>query len=269
MNDRASRYGTKELAVLSLITPLLAGMVASGCSSMRYRTPGRGVAVTSLATSDFDIEERMLRQPAASFPARVAVVRVQASGYRSHGSISYGHGKYSVVTAGDMERDEHFERLEQLPMVADVARLNRLLIPPKLESDKELRLAAASLKADLLFVYTVDTIFRVDEHDVGPLRLITLGLLPINEAHVTSIVSAALFDVRTGYVYSVAESSARETQLANAWTSKDAIDSARRRAERRAFEGLLDEFTLAWADVVAEYAGQTDEPVVSKLGDAR
>lgn len=268
MNDRSSQFRTRELAVMSLIAPLIAGVVAGGCS-MRYLTPGRGVAVTSLATSDFDIEERMLRQPAASFPAHLAVVRVQASGYRSHGSISYGHGNYSVVTAGDMERDEHFDRLEQLPMVADVARLNRLLIPAKLESDKELRLAAASLKADLVFVYTVDTVFRIDEHDVGPLRLITLGMLPINEAHVTSVASAALFDVRTGYVYSVAESTARETQLANAWTSKDAIDAARRRAERRAFEGLLDEFTSAWTDVVAEYAGEADQPAVSKLGDAR
>ena len=46
----------------------------------------------------------------------------------------------------------------------------------------------------------------------------------------------------------------RVNQLANAWTSSEAVDQSRQRAERRAFEQMLDNFVLAWPEVVSEYA---------------
>ena len=140
-----------------------------------------------------------------------------------------------------------------MPMVAATAMLNRLVVPSELESDRELRLAAASLKADLLLVYSFDTTYRIDGRDIGPLGLITLGFLPINEAIVTTTASAALFDVRTGYVYGLAEATARETRAASAWTSQDAADDARVKAERRACAQLMDEVEVAWGRIVAEH----------------
>jgi len=224
-----------------------------GCAS--YVTPGRGVSMASLTNVDDDIRERLLREPTASFPARMAVVRIQEPGYRSHYQNSYGSGKYSVLTTRDFETDAHFERLTRQPMIAGVAPLNRLVIPSTLNDDKDLRLAAATVRADLLLVYTLDSVFNVDEYDLGPLRLITLGTAPTKNARVTCTASAALFDVRTGYVYGLTESTARDDRIASAWTRADALDAARRDAEAAAFEQMLGEFEKMWKGVVEEHAG--------------
>ena len=225
---------------------------ALACLRTRYVTPGAGVAPSALA--DWDIQELLERKPAAPFPARVAVVRVQAPGYRSYSNESYGDGRYSVITTRDVERDEHFARIRRLPMVADVAPLNRLIISPKLRSDRELRRAAAAIKTDLLLIYTFDTSFRIKDHDIGPLGAITLGFLPNKEAIVTTTASAAIYDVRTGFIYGLAEATARKSQLASVWTSDDAVDDSRQRSETEAFERLLDNFEKTWKGVVDEYA---------------
>lgn len=243
---------SRSLIVMAILT---SAVVLSGCAG-RYVTPARGISMDSLSKADLDIRERMTREPSAEFPARIATVRVQDNGYRSYRVEGYGHGEYSVVTTREVEEDKDFERLQKLPMVAAVAPLNRMVIPRELRSDRELRLAAASLKADLLLAYSFDTAYRIDGRDIGPLGLITLGFLPVNEAVVTSTASAALFDVRTGYVYGLAESTAREKQSASAWTTEDAADDARIRAERKAFDNLLDELEKVWKEVVEQHAAR-------------
>lgn len=240
-----TRFEWKLLA-LAFLAPL------AGCAA--YTTPARGVSMESLARADADIRERMLREPAAPFPARIALVRVQESGYHSFRSNGYGQGNFSVVTTRDVEEQKDFDRLARLPMIAGIAPINRLIVPAQLESDKQLRVAAASVKADLLLAYTFDTTFRINGKDVGPLGLVTLGFLPIDEAIVTSTASAALFDVRTGYVYGLAESTAREKQTTNAWHSEEAADEARVIAERKAFDSLLTDFEGVWKRVVEQRA---------------
>jgi hypothetical protein len=42
--------------------------------------------------------------------------------------------------------------------------------------------------------------------------------------------------------------------MASAWTADEAVEDARKRAERKAFEKLLSEFTRAWKDIVEKYA---------------
>lgn len=245
----ALRYGFSLLSWLVLVGAFAAAV--SGCAS--YVTPGEGVSMSSLS-GDSDIRERFERKPSATWPARVAVCRVQSGGYRSYRSQGHGEGRYSVVTARDVERDEDFKRVGQLPMIAAVVPVSRMILPAKLESDRELRLAAASLHADILLVYSFDTAFRVDGREIGPLSVITLGTLPINDAVVTSTASAALFDVRSGFVYGLAEASATEKRLASAWTTQEAADSARATAERRAFEGLLDEMERTWKGIAEQHA---------------
>jgi hypothetical protein len=241
-----NRYVTLCCVCALILTPL-------GCCASSYMTPARGVSMATLADTDEDIRERMLREPATPFPARMATVRVQAPRYRSNSTESYGYGRYSVVTTREIERDEDFLRLGQLPKIDRVAPLNRMVIPTNLQSVRQLRLASASLKADLVLAYSVDTVFRVGEHDFGPLRLISLGMLPTKEAVVTATASCALFDVRTGYVYGLAESTAREKQIASTWTKCQAVESARQKAERKAFEQMLGEFEKTWQQVVGEY----------------
>lgn len=234
----------------------MATISLAGCGTS-YVTPGAGADLSSLtgaSLTEGDIQKILNRKPASPFPAHLAIVRIQAPGYRCYRFESYGRGRYSVVTTKDIETDEHFDKLVRLPMISAVAPLNQILLPSELNSDKELRKAAAHLHADLLFVYTLNTVFRVKDHDIGPLGIISLGFLPNHEAKVTTTASAVVFDVRTGFTYGIAEATVREKQFTSIWTSRDAVDDSRRRAETKAFEQLLDEFAVTWKGIVEQYA---------------
>jgi hypothetical protein len=201
----------------------------------------------------------MSRRPLASFPASVAVVRVQAPQYRSH-SIQGTHdlGSMSVITIREVESDESFQRLRDLPMLDGIAPLNRMVLPARLESEQDLRHAAAMVRADMLLVYTFETTFDV-ESKIPPLGVITLGLFPEDQARVSSTASAALLDTRNGYVYGLAEGSSRDTLFTNAWSKATTVDEVRRRTESEAFDRLVGEFERVWLDVVSRYAGDAEE----------
>jgi hypothetical protein len=226
----------------------LAALLSSGCAT--YTTPGAGVSLQDLAGADTDIAELMKVEPAAVFPARITVARVQASGYHSRSNTCYGTGRYCVVTTRDVEPESSFDRLSKLPLVSGVALVNRMLLSTKLTSAKDLRQAAATLKTDMLLIYSLDTNFNIENTDVGPLALISLGFLPTKKARVTATASAALFDVRTGFVYGLAEASATEEQRGTFWSSSEAVDSARRRAEADAYQKLVGEIEKFWADIL-------------------
>jgi hypothetical protein len=230
-----------------LAAALLAALVG-GCAT--YTTPGAGMSLQDLASADADIADLLKVEPAAVFPARIAVARVQASGYHSRSNTCYGTGRYCVVTTRDVEPEASYDKLSRLPLVSGVALMSRMLLPAKLSSAKDLRQGAATLKTDLLLVYSLDTGFNIENTDVGPLALISLGFLPTKKARVTATASAALFDVRTGFVYGVAEASATEEQRGTFWSSSEAVDSARRKAEAEAFQKLIGEIEKFWADVL-------------------
>jgi hypothetical protein len=241
-----------------IVTSTFALLAASlaGCAS--YATPGRGADLQALGVSrealtDGSIVQSLARQPLAQFPTGIAVARVQAPGYRSETAETWGSGAYCVVTNRDVESPEQVARLAKMPAVAGVAPLNRLLLPHELKSDVELRQAAATLRADMLLVYTLDTTFRVQDK-LAPLSVVTLGLSPNQQAQVVCTASAVLMDTRNGYIYGVAEATDRGTQLTSAWTSSSAVDDARKRTETGAFEKLVGELERTWAGVVRNSA---------------
>ena len=238
---------------LKLLCTILA-LFASGCAT--YTTPGAGVTLESLANTDADIAELLKLEPAARFPARMTVARVQASGYSSRSNSCYGSGRYCVVTARDIEPEATFERLSNMPQLAGLALINRMLLPGKLTSAKDLRQAAATLKTDLLLVYSLETEFNIENTDVGPLAMISLGFLPTKNARVTATASAAVFDVRTGFVYGVAEASALEEQRGTFWSSSEAVDSARKKAESAAFQKLAGEIEKLWREILRTHSGR-------------
>jgi hypothetical protein len=235
---------------LKLVLPILA-LCASACAT--YTTPGAGVSLEGLG-ADADIADLLKLEPASAFPARLAVARVQASGYASSSASCYGSGRYCVVTTRDIEPEATFERLSRLPQVAGLALMNRMLLPAKLGSAKDLRKAAAALKTDLLLVYSLDTGFNIENTDVGPLAVISLGFLPTKNARVTATASAVMLDVRTGFVYGVAEATAVEAQRGTFWSSSEAADGARRKAESEAFHKLAGEIEKLWSDVLKTHA---------------
>jgi hypothetical protein len=134
-----------------------------------------------------------------------------------------------------------------------------MLVPEQIESVKDIRQGAASLKTDIVLLYSLDTHFNVDSTDIGPLALISLGFLPNKKAYVTSTASAALFDVRTGFVYGVAESTAKEDQRATFWSSDEAVEKSRLKAEANAFQGMLTEIEKLWKGIVEEHATPKDD----------
>ncbi|OLB10035.1 MAG: hypothetical protein AUH10_13135 [Gammaproteobacteria bacterium 13_2_20CM_66_19] len=240
----------------------LLALLLAGCST--YRTPGAGVNLGDFSRADADIGEVMKREPAAAFPARVAIARVEAPGYTTRGASCFGKGRLCLVTAHEVETDQDFAQLAGMPQVAAAAPLGRMLIPGELKTMKDLRLGAASLRADLLLVYSIDTRFHVESTDIGPLALMSLGFLPNKKAHVTATASAALIDVRSGFVYGVAESTATEEQRASVWSTESAIDDSRLKAERGAFRGLLSEYDKLWRGVVREHATADGEQLTDR-----
>ena len=240
-----------KIATAVLLTVCVS--ILSGCAT-RYVTPGAPANLEEI--NDYSIQERFKTKPAASFPARIAVARVQAPDYEFSSSRGHGSGRFSVVTTRDIEQDEHFEKLASLPQVAGLATVNRLLLPERLESVKDIRLACASLHADMLLLYTLDTGFNIKGQDLGPLTVVTLGYLPNKKAHVTTTASAVLYDVRTGHVYGLAEASHTAAHLASTWSKEQVIDNARLETEKEAFSKLMDEFVQTWDGVLKEYAGK-------------
>jgi hypothetical protein len=71
------------------------------------------------------------------------------------------------------------------------------------------------------------------------------------ETVVSTTASAVLVDVRTGFVYGVAEGTASERQTTNAWNSVNAVDQGRLSTENDAFDELVRELERTWKNIVA------------------
>lgn len=224
-----------------------------GCAS--YIPPGAKADLQAFAPAS--IQEGFAAKPTSPFPAAIAFVRVQGATYSNYrlqqnGGL-YGGGRYSVVTTREVEEESQLERIGKLSQVAGVTGLSRMLLPPKLESDREIREAASRLQADLVFLYTFDTVFF--ESDLAkPLTVISLGLSPTNRISVTTTVSGLLLDTRTGYVYSTYETTKKDSTLATSWGSREAADETRLKNERAAFAQMVDEFAGTWPKLLDRHA---------------
>ncbi len=216
------------------------GAVLTGCTAGHYVTPPAGAELTAL--SDAGLRGYYSNKPVTPFPANIAIVRL---------------GHEQVVATRDVEGDDHLESIAALPLVASVAPVGRILLPSRITSFDQVRPAAARLHADLLLVYTIDTAFTVEGKPLGPLELVSLGLIPHKKAHVTATVSGVLVDVRTGYVYGTGEATAEEQQRANVWSQYEAINRSRLLAEEQAFDNFVDEFSRLWKGVVDVHAAST------------
>lgn len=224
-----------------------------GCAS--YIPPGAKADLQAFAPAS--IQEGFAAKPTSPFPASIAFVRVQGPAYTNYrlqqSGGAYGSGRYSVVTAREVEEESQLEHIAGLPQIAGVTGVNRMLLPERLDGDREIREAAARLHADLIFLYTFDTVFF--EKDLAkPLTVITLGFSPTTKVYVTTTVSALLLDTRTGYVYSTYETTKKADTLSTAWGSRDSADEARRGNERAAFAQMVNEFAGSWPKLLERHA---------------
>jgi hypothetical protein len=224
-----------------------------GCAA-KYVTPGGPANFADINRAD--IRELTARKPSPNFPARIALGRVQAAGYRSQTAEGVGRGSFTVITVQELFGNKELQTISQWSQVAGVAPLNSLLLPPTLNTLDDLRVAAAKVQADVLVVYTLDTLFRVQGRVYSPLAVLSLGILPDRDARVTATASALLIDVRTGFVYGLADATANASQLTNAWDSADTVDRKRIEAEKQAVQELLVNLTDTWTGIVKQYAKQ-------------
>ena len=199
------------------------------------------------------MQESFAAKPAAGFPAGIAAVRVQAPRYRSYytereGGV-YGQGRYSIITVKEVEDDADIQRIAKLPQVGGLITLSTLLLPAQLQSDREIREAAARLKADMVLLYTFDTSFHDNDASVA-LNVITLGLSPTRRVFVRVAASALLIDTRTGFIYAALEANEKRQVTTNAWESRESADRARRDAEKAAFKALVSEFETNWPQII-------------------
>jgi hypothetical protein len=244
-------------ALVALLVPMFAGCEAYSAPGERADFSKLGLTTETVEyLTDSTVQQALDKRPLVTFPASIAVVRVQGPTYNSYSYNRYydsvPRGAYSVLTIRDIEKDSDFEPLSKLPRVQGVGAIKRILLDKELNSDLELRAAAAKLNANLLLFYTLDTVFTNKTH-IAPLTVITLGVAPNAEACVTCTASSVLMDTRNGYIYAVAESTAADNQIATAWTSADAMDEVRQRTERQAFVGMIDAFTKEWPNVVRKF----------------
>lgn len=241
----------------------VAALTLGGCAQS-YTTPGARADFAALgmspadkaALSDSSVQRVLEKKPLAQFPAAIAVAHVQAGSYDSYSYHRFAgdnpRGAYSVITNREVETDDDIKAIAALPKVKGVATIKRILLDQTLNSDLELRNAAAKLHADLLLVYTFDTAFYT-QNSAAPLSLISLGILPTEVKKVRSTASALLMDVNNGYIYTVVEATAANDQLANAWTSSEAMDQVRLKSERQAFADLVKQFVAEWPNVLKNY----------------
>jgi hypothetical protein len=248
----------KSSFLLSILPILALGL--GGCST--YIPPGAKADLQAFAPPG--IQEGFAAKPTNPFPASIAAVRVQSPDYsnyhlRQNGG-QYGSGRYSVITTREVEEQSQFDRIVSLPQVSGVVALNRMLLPPRLENDREIREAASRLQAELVFLYTFETAF-FDKDAAKPLTVITLGLSPTRKITALTTASALLMDTRTGYIYSAYEVTEREATVSTSWSSKDTADETRRKTERRAFGKLVDELVASWSTLLQRHVkSKADSP---------
>lgn len=236
-----------------------------GCST--YRVPGERADLAAFASGD--IADAFAVQPSNPWPANIAAIRLQGGNYsnfymrRTNGV--YGDGNYSVVTVREVDEESALGRLLELPAVEGITGVNRMLLPPRIDTDRELRLAAAKLRADLLFLYTFDTKFY--ESDASrPLTVISLGLLPTRGIRTVTTASALLVDTRTGFIYSTYEvTKERHSGAATSWNTEEIADKHRQAAEKEAFADLVDEVVKGWPALVKAHQS-TDPAPLPPLG---
>ncbi len=257
-----------RLALLALFTLPLSACVT-------YLTPGAGAPMQRLQTAT---DATHVAPAVAPLPARIAVIHLQAPDYRSFGAEGISAGRYSVVLTREVETNADFDAMGQWPQVLGVEPMSRLLLPASLQNFADLRAAAASASTDILFAYTFDTQFRIENHSYQPEELITLGVLPGREAAVSSTAAGIFVDVRSGYVYGTAEGSAVARNSMTKWTKPAAADETRLDAEKKAFAAMMDDARHTWASIESHAtqsaagspdtdSGAESEPAVTPVSD--
>lgn len=241
--------------MIKLLTIFITFIFLNACAS-NYVTPGGNVNLSNV--KDIDVKQIYGLKPTANFPAHIAFIRIQQSGYSSYSDQGYGSGSFSVITNRLVESEKDIERIKKLNGVAGIAPLSKIVIPENIRGLRDIRLAAAQLHADILLVYTFDTTFKVGPKKFNAMDIISLGFLENKEVKVTSTASAAFYDAKTGYLYGLAEATEDKSQMSDLWDSSSIVDKLRKETESIAFTSLIPEIEATWNAIIIQYRNKNN-----------
>ncbi len=237
---RNSNPDPKIMKYPSLAIASLAALALCSCDT--YVTPENEGNLQPVA--NLGVKAAYTGKPAITFPANIALVRVQGSG---------NNRGYNVITTREIETEQDFHTISKIPGIGGLVSMNSLLLPDSASTDIDVRAAAAKLHANAILIYTVAS----DCHNndvIPPLSLLTLGLAPNTSYKITSSASAILMDTKTGFIYGALEEKATRSGLTSPLGSDATMENARRDTERAAFEKLVASFEPFWKQVYARYA---------------
>ena len=224
--------------ILLGITLFLTGC---GCS---YAKPTTGA---NMGLFQGTLNTRHTLQPMAQLPVVLAIARIQGPMHSYPNNTGY---LVMSVNQPPMGLDEDvFKNLRDISQVVPV---NKLLVAGPQNSANDLRSAALSLKADMLFVFTLDT-QQTQSDWSSPLSLYSLGLSPSVKVEVTTSAMGMLIDTQTGYVYGVLEATSYKKQIAAYMTCQNAWDQCRKVTEKKAVEEMNKKFETMWNGVLGQY----------------
>lgn len=231
-------YGAVILALMVFL---------SGCYSSYVTPAGADMGMFGGAfTESGYVRQSGTPRPAASFPVTLAVARIQGAGYYQ---ADLGYCVVNSPLSGTQSIQNGFA---QLPGIAQVVPVNKLLMAGYQKSPDALRQATASLKAHMLYIYTLDSV--QDEADwSSAISLYTLGLAPTVKVEVTTTAMGMLIDTQTGYVYGVLEASAGKEQVAAYMTRQNAWDQCRNVTEELALADMNRQLPVMWNEVLSRY----------------
>ncbi len=238
---------------------VIASSLLTSCAN--YRSPGMGLDVhemleTSGPEHRSDQGSTNLAQPAAMLPIRLVLVRIQRAGYPSMYEPCHGSGRYCVLTVRDVESDADLAQLADLPQVASLIPVPRRLVPERINAPIDLRRSLANAHiGDMALLYSIDTQAQVGETPSSePLAKIKRSLQVDQPVTMRSRVTAALIDVRTGFVYLQTRTDFAETLPGWGWNSPEHTDRAHQRVERQAFHAMVGNISQHWSEVITPLA---------------
>lgn len=229
----------------ALSSALLATLAS--CANTAYVTPIEPVDL--LAISDHGVRAGFAPQPFASYPAHVAIVRVQADAYQNAWRPITGVETLHVMSGartGPIELEQS-ERIAELEGVVDVVVPNRLVLDDaRLGELDDLRDEVAPLRPDLLLVYTLDTRVDLDMEAIGLVDLLTIGLLLEDRQTISCTASALVVDVRSGFVWSTFDAYADSEHDVARWFRPPPESDWLEAVEAEATDALVEQVVTSW-----------------------
>lgn len=196
-------------------------------------------------------------EPAADFPATLAVARVQAPNRQLFRRQSAPPAEaLRLASNPEIEQHANIERITQAPAIARVVPVRASLAGRPIADLDDLAAAARTLDADLLLVYTFDTDTRRNT-TIPVVGVATLGLFPNVQQIATARVSAVILDTRTGFRYHAFEAFDDAKPAANAWTADEARGDAVIIAEQRALDTLIENATTFFENIDTTVLGNS------------